>query len=218
MELSFSQVADDGLLAYAKHCVALCACEFGRSEETLPPLFELVVGGTVPEFRKLPGNPARSLVILQNGCNVWQHRFQIGHEVTHWLITPSDVFPGIFHWTHEMLANEISICCLRASGIDGAEETARRNEDKLRKADWGVSVEKLLTTKLESPPYNWVFGPAFRLGRRLKKAVRWEHLKKLSTYSDDQGQPDVRAWFADLSPKRAREAKKVLGTPHEGWV
>jgi hypothetical protein len=218
MSADLGPVMDEGLLDYANHCVAVCASEFGRPRETLPPPFELVVGGTVPEFRKLPGNPGTTLVILKQGCNVWQHRFQIGHEVTHWLITPSSIFPGIFHWTHEMLANEMSICCLRTSALLGAEETARQNEDTLRKAGWGESVEKVLSTKLECPPYDWIFGPAFRLGRKLQKAVGWDHVKMISTYFDDQGQPDLRGWFAALSSKRTRKAKKVLGTPHEGWV
>jgi hypothetical protein len=202
---SLSPLTDPGLLAYAERCVALAAAEFDRS--ALPTRFVVVDGGSVPEFRKVGDG---SLVVVQRGSNLWQSRFQLGHEITHWLLTPKDV-PAIFHWTHEMLANEVSLRCLRSSGLAAAEEVAEQNETDFRRKADGVSLRKMLATPLVHP-YHWVYGRAFVVGRQLQVAAGWKDVKRLALYFTDRGQPDLAAWLAALPAHSQKRVHAVLGT------
>jgi len=165
----------------------------------------------MPEFRMDPGG-GPGTIILERGGDFWRERFQAGHEVFHWLITPASAYPGIHHWTHEMFANEMGVRCLRASGIRDAEAMAEEYAKWLESKSEETTLLKMLTTPL-TPPYEWVFGRAFVIGRKLQKAVSWERLKPLAT-----AEPDIRSWLEALPAKLRRAANEVLGEPSDEWV
>jgi hypothetical protein len=215
MEFNPTPVTDEDLIAYSQDCKRLCAELFGRPANSLPAPFEMVYADTGPRFEMLPTGD--TLVILKPGNDVWKHRFQVGHEVTHWLLTPANAAPGILHWSHEMLANTVSIRCLRGSGIPQAEQYARACERDFQNSRTDISVETLLTTELVEP-YDWVFGPAFRMGQRLEKPLKWKRLKALGTTFDADGKPDVGQWVDKLDPKFQGIALKALTGDRDRWV
>ena len=208
-------VTDRELLDYSGHCVRACARELGRAEEGLPPPFVVFTGGRVAEFRKQPGHG--TAVILKGGSDRWQLRYQAGHEISHWLCTPAEAFPGIFHWTHEMLAFELALRCLRGSKIEGSGEYAGRCEQLLERQARRTSRKRMLTTPL-THPYSWVYGRAFVTGRQLQDAVGWERVKELATCFDKRGQPDLRGWLGILPTDERKQAELVLGRPSSDWV
>jgi len=213
---------------YLDHCVALYTKEFNRSTQDLPPPFDLglsTVGS--PVFEKQPGQDAEGTKILlapiddEAWGREWPLRSQAGHEVFHWLFTPPAVYPGIYHWAHEMLANEMSLLCVRKSGIEDAEDYARSMEIGFRAKVQETTRVKMLTTELhrdDGATYAWVFGRAFSVGRQLRDAVGWEHLKGLATSLEDERRPDLRGWLAALPRPLELRAINILGQPHPNWV
>jgi hypothetical protein len=214
------------LREYVDTCIALYVEEFNLSPDDLPPLFDLGWSPRgFPVFEKKQDQGAEGTTILlarmQHSLWEWSLRLQAGHEIFHWLFTPADVYPAIYHWSHEMLANEMSLCCIRASGVEGAEAYAQATEQHFGDEAEGVSREKMLTTRLHregGAGYAWVFGRAFVVGRDLKEKVGWEHVKGLATCLDDQHQPDVRRWLEALPPSQRSGAVEVLGPPRDDWV
>jgi hypothetical protein len=217
-------ITDPELLAFGDHCVDVCAREFNRCTDTWPRRFEVWSETAQPQFRAREGR-----IILKQGCNWWQLRSQVGHEVFHWLCTPGS--EDIFHWTHEVLAQEMSIRCIRSATIVpppphdkfrdgrpyGVDDYADEAEAEYRREAISTSLEKMLTTELV-PPYEWVRGRAFVVGRKLATEVGWEQLKRVATYFDEAGKPDVRRWLRDLPRPDRRRATRVLGPPKDDWV
>jgi hypothetical protein len=224
--LAVSVLESEWLRKHVDACIALYLEEFKLARKALPPAFELDWSDRdFPVFVKQPGQGAEGtkiLLVLKSDSNQeWSLRLQVGHEIFHWLFTPPEVHPGIYHWSHEMLANEMSICCIRASGVEGAEAYAQATEQHFRDQAAGVSLRKMLTTPLRregGAGYSWVFGRAFVVGRCLIEKVGWEHVKGLATSLDDQHQPDVRGWIDALPRSEQLGARDVLGAPHEKWV
>jgi hypothetical protein len=214
-------VEDRDLLEYIDDCVTLCAGEFRRARESLPAPFRVVLGDqTQPEYRMVEGQAP--LIILVSGTNERQLRFQAGHEVFHWLATPESAAPGIFHWTHEMLAWEISLHCLRSSQDRkgyGLMAHAATCEEWLENEAQRATLERMLTEPLVSGiPYDWVFGRAFVVGRKLQEVAGWDHVKQLATCFDEEGKPDVRGWIGALPPDLSEAVRRVLGEPASNWV
>jgi hypothetical protein len=217
-------ITDPELLAYAAHCVDVSAREFNRQPDAWPRPFEIWANAAQPQFRVREGR-----IILKQGCNWWQLRSQVGHEVFHWLCTPGS--DDIYHWTHEMLAQEMSIRCIRSAGIVpppphdkfpdgrayGVDDYADEDEAEYRRESVATSLEKMLTTELV-PPYEWVRGRAFLAGRKLAAETSWEQLKTIATYFDEAGRPDVRHWLRDLPRPDRRRVTRFLGPPNDGWV
>lgn len=216
-------VTDVEILDYFEHCVTICADQFRQRESALPQPFRVLLGETGPEYRMESGGGTPS-IILNPDSDEWQMRVDAGHEVFHWLRTPADAYPGVFHWTHEMLANEISLRCLRtweatwrpghAPRDYGPVQHAQKFEAWLEAKASEVSLELMLTTRLQSGvPYKSVYGRAFLTGRLLQKAVGWERLKPLAVR-----EPDVRGWLEALPSKLNHAAIDVLGKPSDEWV
>lgn len=213
------------LREYLDRCIEIYREEFDRSAETLPPPFRLAASTvSVPVFEKPAG--AQSVMWLaveahdDRWPDDWLLRTQAGHELLHWLCTPAEV-SAIYHWTHELVANEMSLLCLRRSGIDGIEAYATALEENWRRQAVSDSTEKLLTTPLHREDggiYGWVFGRAFVVGEELKKAVDWENVKRLATTFGESHQPDLRSWLKGLQRPDRRRAERVLGKPNERWV
>jgi hypothetical protein len=70
-----------------------------------------------------------------------QLRHQAGHEVFHWLRTPAERTPGILHWTHEMLAIEVSHRAMRAAAIPGCAEYLNDSDTYYRALAPGRGLE-----------------------------------------------------------------------------
>jgi hypothetical protein len=62
------------------------------------------VWGEGAEYRANPGD-AGPILVARAGADWWRIRYQIAHEVFHWLCTP----PRTFHWTHELFAVELAV-------------------------------------------------------------------------------------------------------------
>ena len=202
----------------------VCARAFNRTKETLPEPFEVFSDTTQPQFRV-----RERKIILRQGTNWWQLRWQAGHEVFHWLCTPGS--DDIFHWTHEMLAQEMSIRCMESAVLlpspprdkfadgrpYGAKDYVHEAETGFRDDVGSTSLERMLTTELH-PPYEWVRGRAFVTGRKLQTEVGCENLKRLATCFTESGRPDVRMWLRELPRPDRRRAVRVLGKPNDEWV
>jgi hypothetical protein len=122
--------------------------------------------------------------------------------------------PGVFHWTHEWLAFETSFSCLRASGL---EPYARENEDWLRGQVGDVTLQQVVTERLEHP-YVDRYGRIFLLGGELCDAVGWEHAKRLATSLNDRYEVDLRLWIDALPRNLEKKVRGVLRVPEDRWV
>ncbi len=56
----------------------------------------------------------RGRIVVEQGSDWWQTRYQIAHEVFHGFFTR----PQRFHWTHEMFAVEAALAAMRRIGED----------------------------------------------------------------------------------------------------
>jgi hypothetical protein len=214
--MATAPVTDPELLAYFEHCVEFHRRELPRNPEEQPPRFDVVLSDDQPQYRV-----RERRIILQRGSNWWQLRSQAGHEVFHWWATPGA--GDIYHWSHELIAQEMSIRCIESAslrpreGLKSPDEYIRATEDQYRAEAGSTSLQKMLTTAI-TPPYEWVRGRAFVTGRELESSVGWGHLKNLATYFTDEQVPDVRRWLADLPRPDRRRAMRVLGRPDVTWV
>jgi hypothetical protein len=199
----------DEAIAFLVECRHRTAAEFGvqLADEPVPRL----EWGERPEFRAaVDGEPAR-IILSRHDPDWWRVRYQIAHEVFHWLCTP----PGTFHWTHELFAVETAI---RAMDEIGEHEYAARTRERLtREAELLPLVAMLTVTFRETYP-DGLYGRAWLTGSQLQAAVGWDRLKPLARCFDEQDRPDVVAWLGSLTSGAQASAASVLGLPAPEWV
>ena len=199
-----SALLDDDVVAFLAAQGHRTAIEFGKKlEHGEPPLLEW---GERPEYRPITADGRPRIFVAKGGADWWRIRYQIAHEVFHWICTP----PGTFHWTHELLAVEVAV---RAMDALGEADYARRAMDDMEVEAEQLPLHAMLTTPLDHHYPPGLHGRALMTGRQLIAAVGWEQLKRLA-----HGQPDVHAWFRALQPAEQAAAEAVLGPPSSGWV
>ncbi len=98
---------DDGVAAFLVERARRTAEEFGKKAGDLPRL----EWGAGPEFRAAAAGGRPTILVAREGADWWRIRYQIAHEVFHWLCGPR-----IFHWTHEFFAVETAIRAMAAIG------------------------------------------------------------------------------------------------------
>jgi hypothetical protein len=181
--------------------------EFGKVAGELPVL----EWGANPEYRALTADGMPRIFVAREGADWWRIRYQIAHEVFHWLCTP----PRTFHWTHEMLAVEIALRAMR--GI-GEHDYAQRAMNGLVEESGQSSLATILTTPVTPGEPPGLYGRAWVTGRSLIEAVGWERVKLLAQSFDAEGRPDVARWVRSLTEVEQRWAEAVLGAPSPAWV
>lgn len=84
------------------------------------------------------------LFVSRHGHDWWQQlRYQIAHEVFHWLYSP----PRTFHWSHEALAVETAVRAMDELGQDAYVERLAASPTE----EAGLlTVGAMLTTRLAS--------------------------------------------------------------------
>jgi hypothetical protein len=184
-----------------------------------PPPFELLVGDQNVPYYRMGKPPAIVLTPIDHYGSL---RLQVGHEVFHWLCTPETAAPGVFHWTHEMLAVITSLACVRLE--HALADYANENEELFRQQAKSFSIAEMVTTRLSTDPVHdpypeGLFGRALETGAQLRSKVGWKRLRLLASCFDTAGRtPDVRAWLEGLAPPKRDAAIRVLGTPTDAWV
>jgi hypothetical protein len=205
-----SGLLDDDVRAFLAEQSARVAKEFGKelSGRELP----LLEWGDQPELRFLTADGRPRLFLSRDAPDWWRIRYQIAHEVFHWLCSP----PQTFHWTHELLAVETAVRAMEEIGEHGYAEkvTATLTAEAAR-----LPLARMLTTRLDEGYYpDGLYGRAWTTGRQLIAAVGWETVKLLAGSSDDTGKPDALLWIRSLSPQDQAEVEEVLGVPSPKWV
>jgi hypothetical protein len=204
-----AELLDDDLRAFLFACRDRTAAEFGKRADGPLPLLEW---GEQPEYRAGAPGEAGTIFLSRHGHDWWQVRYQLAHEVFHWLCSP----PPTKHWTHEALAVETAVACVAELG-DG--EYARTVAAALRAEAELLPVGAMLTARLDLGSYPpGLYGRAWVTCRELIGAVGWERLKPLASSFDDRGRPDVAAWLRSLEPAEQVKVEAVLGPPSPEWA
>ncbi len=180
--------------------------EFGK-EPRDPPLLEWGAG---PEFRADTADGKPRIFVAREGADWWRIRYQIAHEVFHWLCGPR-----IFHWTHEFFAVETAI---RAMAAIGELDYARRTMEGLRKNAGLTPLGAMLVSPLPDQSLLGLYGRAWVTGRELTGAVGWVHMKKLANCFDADGKPDVVGWMRSAPSVEGVKLEAILGSPSPAWV
>src|SRR2546421_986735 len=97
-----SALLDEGVRVYMAEQSRRTAQEFGQELGPSSPL--LLEWGSRAEFRPVTADGVPRIFVTRRYADWWRIRYQIAHEVFHWLCTPA----GIFHWTHELFAVEMA--------------------------------------------------------------------------------------------------------------
>jgi hypothetical protein len=202
-----SALLDDDVTAFLSEQRRRTAAEFDveLANDTMPEL----EWGETPEYRVADGGPR--IFVARNGADWWRIRYQIAHEVFHWLCTP----PRTFHWVHELFAVEVAV---RALEELGEHDYVRRAKEALIEGATQLPLAAMLTTPLAVPYTDGLYGRAWLTGRELQEAIGWGRLKPLATSFDDQGKPDVTAWIDSLARRERLQVEAVLGSPSPAWV
>jgi hypothetical protein len=195
---------DDEVAAFLAERACRTAAEFGQKPRELPSL----EWGEGAEYRTNPGDGRPTIFVARAGADWWRIRYQIAHEVFHWLCTP----PGTFHWTHELFAVELAV---RAMDELGQLDYAARTVDSLTAQAELLPLQDMLGTPLAPPYPPGLYGRAWVTGRLLDEAVGWERLKPLASSFDLAAQPDVVGWVRSLPRGDREKAGAVLGTVPE---
>lgn len=204
-----SALLDDDVTAFLAARRRRTTAEFGLDPEN-GPLPELEWGER-PEFRAITTDDRPRIFVARDGADWWRIRYQIAHEVFHWLCTPR----GIFHWAHELFAVETA---MRALDELGEHDYTRRAAANLAEEAEQLPFEAMLTTPLAVPYPDGLYGRAWLTGRELTAAVGWERLKPLAASFDEHGAPDVGGWARSLDPFEQAAVETVLGAPSAHWV
>jgi hypothetical protein len=202
-------VLDDEAVAFLEERGRRTADEFGK-ELGVGPL-PLLQWGHRPEYRAGTQDHEPTIFVCRTGSDWWRIRYQIAHEVFHWLCTP----PVTFHWTHELFAVEMAV---RAMEDLGEHEYARRVRDALSHEAERVSLDTMLTTSLADLDGDGLYGRAWLTGRQLQEGVGWERLKFLASSFDKRGRPDVVGWLLSLPKAERAKVEALLGVPSAEWV
>jgi hypothetical protein len=198
---------DSEVEAYLAERARRTAEEFGKVPGELPVL----EWGDRPEFR-VTGDGRPRIFVARDGADWWRIRYQIAHEVFHWLCGPR-----VFHWSHELLAVETAI---RALAAIGELDYARRNMETLKVAADLLPLDGMLLTPLDrGDPYPpGLHARAWVTGRQLTGAVGWVRMKLLADRFDSDGKPDVVGWIRSLPVVERSRVEAVLGVPSSAWV
>jgi hypothetical protein len=192
---------DGEAAAFLVERVRHTAAEFGTAVDEIPVL----EWGEVPQLDVRRVGAGAAILVARAGADWWRIRYQIAHEVFHWVCGPR-----VFHWTHEMLAVETALRAMRELGED---DYARRNIDALVAEADCLSLATMLTTPVVPGPLPGLYGRAWVTGACLVEAVGWERLKLLAGSFDANGNPDVASWLRALPDPARSRAEAVLGSP-----
>lgn len=204
-----SAALDDHVTEFLGEQSRKTAEEFGKQLADRPlPLLEW---GSQPEFRAVTADGRPRIFLVQEGADWWRIRYQIAHELFHWLCSP----PQMFHWTHELFAVEMAVRAMEEIGEHGY---AKAEMDRLSEDANLLSVDGMLTTPLDGVYPPGLYGRAWVTGRHLIDAVGWERLKLLAGSFDENGKPDAIVWLRSLAPQDRTKVESVLGTPSPAWV
>ena len=204
-----SALLDEDVKAFMAEQSRRTAQEFGQElGPSSPPLLEW---GNRAEFRPVTADGLPRIFVKRRYADWWRIRYQIAHELFHWLCTP----PGIFHWTHELFAVEMAV---RAMQELGEHDYVRRETKRLAAEAELLSLNAMLVTPFGDVPLAGVYGRAWVTGRALMDAIGWEGLKPLARSYDEHGKPDVAAWVRALERPKRTAVEGVLGRPSANWV
>jgi hypothetical protein len=195
---------DDDVVAFLAERARRTAEEFGKEPGELPVL----EWGERPELRVAADGRA-TILVAREGADWWRIRYQIAHEVIHWLCGPR-----VFHWTHEFFAVDTAI---RAMAAIGELDYARRNIEGLTKAADSLSLSAMLVTPVGDYPPG-LHARAWVTGRQLTGAVGWVRMKLLADRFDAEGKPDIVGWIRSLPELERSRVEAVLGVPSPAWV
>lgn len=205
-----NSLLDDEVVAFLAEQGRRTAVEFGK--EFVDACVPLLEWGEFPEYRSLTADGRPRIFVARSGADWWRIRYQIAHELFHWLCTPA----GVFHWTHELLAVETAA---RAMEGIGEVEYARRNRAALAGEAGELRPAAMLTTSLEPGSYpEGLYGRVTVLGAELIAAVGWERVKLLAASFGDDGAPDVARWTNSLPAEGRAKIEAALGVPARDWV
>ncbi len=199
---------DDEVLAFLAERARRTAEEFGGVPAGEAPL---LAWGETAEYRPVTADGRPRIFVARGDPDWWRIRYQIAHEVFHWLCTP----PRTFHWAHELFAVEMAI---RAMEEIGEADYARRSAESLTADAALLPLGAMLVTTL-APGYPLgLYGRAWLTGRRLGDAVGWELLKPLARSFRADGRPDVAGWMRSLREDEQARVESLLGPPSPAWV
>jgi hypothetical protein len=193
---------DEEVMAFLAERARRTAEEFGKQEGESP----LLEWGDVPEFRDLTADGKPRIFVEREGADWWRIRYQIAHEVFHWLCTP----PQTFHWAHELFGVETAV---RAMAAIGELDYARREIERLRGDAGSMSLDTMLVHELAVPYPPGLYGRAWVTGRELTSAVGWVRMKQLACCFDAAGKPDVLGWTQSLPTGEQAKVQAILGGP-----
>jgi hypothetical protein len=148
--------------------------------------------------------------VSREGADWWRIRYQIAHEVFHWLCGPR-----VFHWTHEFFAVETGV---RAMAAIGEVDYARRTMAELRNNANLTSLGTLLESPLPDVRLQGLYGRAWVTGRHLTGIVGWVRMKALADCFDANGTPDIIAWIRSFEDEDQARLEVVLGQPTAVWI
>lgn len=198
-----SNALDDAVYQFLGEQLGRTVHEFSRDLTDLPRPIRLI-WGSQPEYR--PATTGRGGVLLmQEGSDWWQIRYQLGHEIFHWVCTPG----RLFHWVHEMFAVEMS---LRGMQAIGEHDYVREIRQRLASEATELAYREMQALSLEPPYPTGLYGRAWITGRDLQAAVGWNRLKPLAAMFR-AGEPDMAGWFETLSPEERLQVTAVIGDP-----
>jgi hypothetical protein len=189
----------------SQRTVQAFGCE---KEASVLPLLEW---GSKAEFRPVTADGVPRIFVKRRYADWWRIRYQIAHELFHWLCTP----PGTFHWTHELFAVEMAV---RAMEELGEHDYVRRETERLAAEAELLSLSAMLVTPFGDVSPAGLYGRAWVTGRALIDVIGWERLKSLARSFDEHGRPDVAEWVRALPQRRRAGVEGVLGRPSKAWV
>ena len=199
---------DDEVMAFLAERGRRTAEEFGK-QYCEPPLLEW---GETIQYQAITGDGRPRIIVARELTDWWRIRYQIAHEVFHWLCTP----PRTFHWAHEMLAVEMA---LRAMDEVGERDYVQRSIDQLVEEAELLSVGGMLVTPFAAGGYPpGLYGRAFVTGRELTDAVGWERVKLIADSFDGAGKVDVAAWVRSTPDDGRSKVEAILGSPSSAWA
>jgi hypothetical protein len=200
---------DSHVVTFLSECGARIAGEFGR--DLIGEATPRVGWGERPEFRWRTADADATIIVDRHEPDWWRIRYQIAHEVFHWLCTP----PRIFHWTHELFAVETAV---RAMEELGEQDYVKRATAELRDAAEALALDHMLTTQLSTPYPHGLYGRAWLAGGELTAAIGWDRLKPLAHSFDESGAPSLQGWIRSLDHSEQKAVEEVLGPPSADWV
>jgi hypothetical protein len=181
--------------------------EFATTVGELP----LLEWGDYPVFQSAGSDGRPRIFVAREGADWWRIRYQIAHEVFHWVCSP----PGTYHWTHEFFAVETAV---RAMAAIGELDYARRTMAGLREEADLMALGAMLVSPLPGVYGPGLYGRAWVTGRELTSAVGWVRMKLLAGCFDADGKPDVVGWMRSFPQEERAKLEAILGVPSPAWV